>query len=317
MSADLLAIGLPPSLGAPVADAMAPWGPVLPATDHDEALARGIRTCGNPMHRGSMTRQRPRASGPSIPARHSPSSAYMASGGSAHCARSRPRSSSVRPSRHESTNRSSFLPPETLGGSAQAAAPGPAPAAPEPETPTAPTPVVATAEPDAAPDTAEELALAKSIAEEATGEIARLRASARRHQLAAEAAHQDLAQTRAQAAEARRMAQRAEAQRDAVTTERDNLASTSPRCRTRLLPLAPRRVDSAGQLLEAEQEERIAEADRALALSMRCRLGGRTRGLPDRRLQDLSTARRTHRRRGATRTAQAEAAAFALPPTGC
>ena len=322
MSAELLSIGLPPILGAPVADAMAPWGPVLPATDHDEALkmleASAVRVAiliASGLD-DLTTAESIRTVHPStlvcLLAPHG-----MTERLSVHCMHESRAQVIIGPPITAARIREqvgSFLPPGTQGGSAQAAAPGPAPAALEPEAPTAPTPVVATAEPDGAPDTAEELALAKRIAEEATGEIARLRASARRHQLAAEAAHQDLAQTRAQAAEARRMAQRAEAQRDAVTTERDNLVVDLATLQDEAAAARAEAGRLAQELgsLEAEQEERIAEADwgsRTLD-ALRARVD-ELEGSLTAAQQDLSTARQERiDAEGATRTAQAEAAAL-------
>jgi len=293
MSTDLLAIALPPLLGSVAADAVAPWGSLTTIPDHHRALgtlsespprlvvmaatglddlttAEGIRAVHpdsavcllapdgmtdrlavHCMHRSRaqvivgppLTAERIREQIRSLlpqPAASAPSPRSVSSDGATVEPSSEPPGSSLRMSRRD------------------------------------PTPAPVTIDDDPEADLREELSLARSIAEEAAGEVARLRAATKRHQRAAEAAHQDLAQARASAAEARRRAEKAEADRDAADAGRNKLAADV----TILQEEAAAARAESGRLaqalgaLEAEQEQRDAQADWGARASegMRARL---------------------------------------------
>lgn len=285
MSADLIAIALPAPLGSIAADAVAPWGSLTAIAEHDTALgllgehppelavmvaaglddlttAEGIRTVKpdavvcllapdgmtdrlavhcmhrsraqviiGPPHTAERIREqlRPYLPHPTGAAPGRPSVPAPATTASPHSSPPRPGEA------------------ETSG----AVAPGTA------------TPAPVSVEDDPEADLREELLLARSIAEEAAGEVARLRAAAKRHQRAAEAAHQDLAQARASAAEARRRAEKAEKDRDARAAERDDLAADLVILQEEASAARAESGRLAQQLgaLEAEQEQRAAESD--------------------------------------------------------
>lgn len=280
MSDDIIAIALPATLGSIAADAVAPWGSLTAIAERETAVsllgehppqlavmvaagladlttAEGIRTV-KPDTVVCLLAPDGMTDRLAVHCMHR-SRAQIILGPPLTVERIREQ---LRP----------FLPPPMGAAPSRPSVPEPAATASRDSTPRRPidaqtsgaaTPAPVSVEDDPEADLQEELLLARSIAEEAAGEVARLRAAAKRHQRAAEAAHQDLAQARASAAEARRRAEKAETERDTTAAERDNLSADLMILHEEAAAARAESGRLAQQLgaLEAEQEQRAAESD--------------------------------------------------------